>query len=1025
MKKRIMSILLMLTMVFSLIVVPNTATAVTYHDTVDTDCELAVDVLDALGIMRGYTDGSFLPYNTITKAEMASIAVKLAGVNEYSEEAPDDMELFNDMYDYEGWAAGVVAMAKTMGIARSDEDGNFNPDMSATYEDAVQMVVSALGYGHQAQSRGDTLIDYVYVGQRLGITKKLDTGIGENITRADVAKLVYAALTVDIMEPVSYSVDGTMVSYQAVEGKNALNTYFDAYEVSGIITETEYAAIDGDTTVEERQVLINDEALNIGNTDIDSYLGYYATVYVLESDDASQERTIIAYSVKNVKNNTITIKSENLEDVIYSSAEGYTFEYWLNKETDKKTKSAPTSATPLVLYNGKAVIDVNVERITPENGHIVLIDNNGDDMYDIIDIWEYELVYVFSASQTSGNVSSYYDRSEPYKFDPNSDDYHVTFLNSYGGVAQLSEIKQYSVLYVYTSLDGLEKKVVISNGKVSGTVEEIDSDGFYTINGSQYEISPAAEGMVELAISDAGVFYLDADNRIAGFEGTTVIRKNIGMFIAINDGGLRRGYQMKVLTQNSGVKIYDIASSVKVNDDKMSADEIYDLAFTDALFGTTEDPEYISNGLQRPHPSRSAFLYKVNADNEIIEMTVVGEGDGDGYLQTRQIKTAGYLYYSAGYHCLHYSQEKTVDEFGNTVGVRTYCDDKTVNFLCEEAVTKTDDNQSFYTKYMNTYWDNYNFDIYDWCYAYYYSPNGEKIDMQKTVCNFLVMADWYSDAVDSSEDTEQNRDATYYQDNTPPKFIHKITEAYDRASGEKTYRVYYFDGTSLRNGLIRPQYYWVAFNQQNGELYPNGFPVRISSDGAYIEDVAPYFDETGLPDFAKMTKVTKPIWNESTNSYVMPFQSFSQEQWRRWNYWASNSYCTRYYSGVITSIDEVVGRKLFNLAYATSASDADGDGFADSYTLGVLANERLEGTVYRLNFDRQGELESISKGSLDDIAPGQFVIIRKRAYDYSPKWEALTGYAIHEFYIISDDAASLDYFNAFYTQVQDEIVNAD
>ena len=210
MKKRIMSMLLMLTMVFSLIVVPNTATAVTYHDTVDTDCELAVDVLDALGIMRGYTDGSFLPYNTITKAEMASVAVKLAGVNEYSEEAPDDMELFNDMYDYEGWAAGVVAMAKTMGIARSDENGNFNPDMSATYEDAVQMVVSALGYGHQAQSRGDTLLDYVYVGQKLGITKKLDTGIGENITRADVAKLVYAALTVDIMAPVSYSVDGTM-----------------------------------------------------------------------------------------------------------------------------------------------------------------------------------------------------------------------------------------------------------------------------------------------------------------------------------------------------------------------------------------------------------------------------------------------------------------------------------------------------------------------------------------------------------------------------------------------------------------------------------------------------------------------------------------------------------------------------------------------------------------------------------------------------------------------------------------------
>ncbi|MBQ8001987.1 MAG: hypothetical protein IJ297_00920 [Clostridia bacterium] len=695
----------------------------------------------------------------------------------------------------------------------------------------------------------------------------------------------------------------------------------------------------------------------------------------------------------------------------------------MNKDTDKKAKKVETSSTPLVLYNGKAITDVTVDLIRPENGHVVLIDNNGDDCYDIIDIWEYELVYVFSASQTSGNVSGYYDRSETYKFNPDDEDYHVTFLNTYGGVAQLSDIKQYSVLYVYESDDGLEKKVIVSNGKVSGTVSEVSADGYYTINGTEYEISPSVLGKIELAVSDTGDFYLDADNRIAGFEGTTVIRQNIGMFIAINDGGLRRGYQMKVLTQNSGVRIYDIASSVEVNDEKMTADEIYELAFTDVLFGTTEDPEYISNGLQRPHPSRSAFLYKVNSNNEIVSMTVVGENDR--YLQTRQIKTAGYLYYSAGYKCLHYSQETTVDEFGNTVGVRTYCDDKTINFLCEEAVSKTDDNQSFYTKYMNTYWDNYNYDIYDYCYAYYYSPDEEEIDMQKTVCNFLVMANWYDDSVDSTEDTEQNRDATYYQDNTPVKFIYKITAANDRASGEPTYRVYYFDGTNLRNNLIRPQYSWVAFNQQNGELYPNGFPVRISLDGSYIEDVAPYFTEASLYENAKMTKVTQPIFNESTKSYVMPFMPFYEEQWRRWNYWSSYSYCTRFYCGVVTSIDEVVGRKLFNVAAANGENVGVGADGTNTYNLNVLSNERLEGTVYRLNFDRSGNVASITRGSLDDITPGQLVLVRKRAYDTSPKWAALTGYSINEIIIISDDVSELDYLDDFYSQVESEIINAE
>ncbi|MGM9550997.1 MAG: S-layer homology domain-containing protein [Clostridia bacterium] len=1016
MKKRIMSMFIMLTMVFSLIVVPNSAVAGTYYDTVDTDCELAVDVLSALGIMGGYTDGSFLPYNTITRAEMVAVAVKLAGIDEYPETAPDDMDLFNDMYDYEGWAGGVIALAKAAGIARSDEDGNFNPDMSASYEDAMQMVVSALGYSHQAISRGDKLSDYVYVAQRLGLTKKLSTSMGQNITRGDVAKLVYAALTVDIMEAVSYSVDGTVVEYRAVEGKNALNTYFDVYEVNGIIAENEYVAIDGETTVDKKQVLINGEAFYVGSTDIGSYLGYYATVYALD-DDLTGSRTIIAYGVKNVKNNLVTIQADNIES-IEATVEGYTYNYWNDKKTDKKTKYVKTSATPLVLYNGKAVIDVQTELLKPENGYVIFIDNNGDDKYDIIDVWEYELVYVFSASQSTGSVSGYYDRTTTYKLDPTHDDYHVTLLNSQGGAAQLSDIKQYSVLYVYQSLDGLEKKVVVSNNRVKGEVTEISYDGYYTINGVEYEISPAAKGKVELAVSDTGEFYLDADMRIVGFEGTTVIRKNIGMFIAINDGGLARGYQVKVLTQNSGVKIYNLASSIKVNDDKMTSEEFYELAYTDALFGATEDPVYKSNNMARPHPSRAGFLYKVNSKDEICEVIVVGENDG--YLQTRQIKTSGYLYYSAGYKCLHYSGETTVDEYGNTVGKRTYCDDSTVNFLIEEAAVHTNDNQSFYTKYMNTYWDNYNFDIYDYCWAYYYSPDESKVDMQKTICNFLVMANWYDESVDSSEDDDQNRDATYYQDNTPPKFIQKITKAVDRNSGDPTVRVYYFDGTSVRNSLVRPQYEWVAY--LDGELYPNGYPVRISTDGSYIEDIAPYFD-TSL--YANMMDMVNPIYNATTETKLMPFQPFYQEQWRKWNYWASYTYCTRYYCGMITSIDEVVGRKLFSMAYATGGSISKENPAESTYSLSVLSNERLEGTVYKVNYDRDGYFDSITKGSLEDITPGQLVLVRKRAYDTSPKWTALTGYAVHEIYILGDDVAELDHLEGFYNQVMEEIMGVE
>lgn len=1041
MKKRILSIVTVLAMVFSLAVIPHgTAMAADYYDTEGLDCELAVDVLSALGIMNGYTDGSFQPYNTITRAELAAIAVKLAGVDVsgFTAASPEG-EQFNDMYGYDGWAAAVIQTAHTMGIAKGDADGNFNPDMSATYDDAMQMIVCALGYEGQALSRGGSLSDYCFVATKLGITKKAGCVSGQNISRGGVANVVYAALTVDLMQVVAYYENGTIYKSEAVDGENALNTYFDVNEVKGIVTETEYAAVDGETTVEEGEVYINQEVFDVGGTDIADYLGYYVRAYALDSDDSISNRTIIAFSVKNVKNNTLTIKDENIESM-EKTANGYSYKYWVDPDNDKNPKTAKVSATPRVLYNGKAVSNVTDEIFIPDYGEVILIDNDGDDRYDIIDVREYSLVYVFSASQSTGNISNYYDLSTTIKLDPNDDDYHVTFLNAYGSTASLGDIKQYSVLYYYESLDKEEKRVIISNNKVTGEITEITGDDTIVVNGSEYDISPAAKARLDLSVSDSGDFYLDADGRVAAFDGMTVIKRNIGMFIAINDGGLARGYQIKVLTQNSGVRIFDLASTVEVNDTKMSASQVYDLAFTDALFGRLRGYDY-NDSMKRADPARAGFLYKVNSKEEICAITVVGEGEGDGYLQTRQIGTSGALYYSKGYKVLHYSGETVQDEYGAWVGKRTYCDDKTVSFMMDEAASQTDDNINFYTKMISSYWDNFNFrasENYDGVFAYYYSSDGDAVDMQKTVCNFLVMVDYYQYDSDDS-DPERSLDAQEGGDNRMMKFIQKIVPAYDSVSKEETYRVYYFDGTSLKNNLIRPkdakgvnnggraQVQYIK-NDAANPIYPQGYPVRIALDGGYIEDIWPFFNDEPVSRVPMLDQL-KTEKNDITGELVMQWSPFFQSQKMQWAHesWGGQygDYTTEMYLGMVTSVDEVVGNKLFSLAYSTSPKPT----FAAN--INIHSNERLEGDVYWVNYNREGELESFKKGSLDDIAPGQLVWVRRRAYDVSPNWTGLTTYRVHEIYILADSVEDLDYLNSpdsaeygmgkFYKLVQEKI----
>ncbi|MCD8049981.1 MAG: S-layer homology domain-containing protein [Clostridia bacterium] len=1007
MKRKCLSFMLVLAMICSLIVAPQTAvTAATYYDTDGLDCELAVDVLAALGIMSGYSDGSFLPYNTVTRAEMAQIALKLAGVSDYPLTASDEAEQFADMYGYDGWASGVVAIAAALGIAKGDDDGNFNPDDPATYDDAVQMVVCALGYEFQALGRGGELSDYVYVGRRLGITKKLSTSSGQNITRADVAKLVYAALTVDLVQKVSYSSDGTIAKMESVEGENALNTYFDVNEVDGIVTETEYAATDGETTLDEDEVMINNEVFDVGATNISDYLGYYVEAYALDGDESGDNRIIIAFSVESVKNNTLTIDAEDIDSVT-SVSSGYQYSYWTNKSTDTKTKTAKTSSTPRVLYNGKSTNDVTLDLLQPDYGSVVLIDNNGDDKYDIIDVWEYELVYVFSASTTTGSVSNYYDMTTTYKFDPDDDDYHVTFLNSNGTSASLSDIDQYSILYVYESDDGEEKKVIISNASVTGSVSQIDDGDKYVINGVEYEISPAAESRVDLSVSDTGTFYLDPDGRIAAFDGVSTIRQNVGMFIAINDGGLSRGVQVKLLTQNNGVQIYNLAGSVTVNGVSMSDDEFYENAYTDVLFGTRTGDSYLNAaGLTRPDPSRAGFLYKLNSKDEIYDVVVVGDGDGDGYLQRRQIGTSSYLYYNSSRHALHYSQEYLQDSNGNYYGVRTYVQDSTVVFNDDESSSNTDDNDSYWVTQMGSYYNNYEFrnSTYDFIYAYYYSADGSEVDMQTTICNFLVMTDWYDNSDSGDNDSSRNGAGVEYGANPAPIFIYKISDAYDSSKSDETYRVYYFEGTNLKNALIRPQYAEVNRAQfDDDEWGKNGFPVRMAWDGSYIEDIKPYYSDPHT-SFADMTDT---YYNETTGEYVMKWAPFFQNTGRYWTTDSSSWNYMRYYLGMVTSVDDVAGNKLFTVTYSTSASPSS------TSDIGIRQNERLEGTIYRVNYDREGKISSISSGSTSDVMPGQLVLFRLRqdSGDSTRYWTSYT-YSIIEIYILADDANELDYLNS-------------
>ena len=99
----------------------------------------AVSTLCHMGVLGGYSDGTFRPNAPITRAEFAKIAVSFAQINGFSEYG-----YFTDV-DSSDWYAPYVDAAKSVGLIEGYSDGSFKPENKITRAEACTIVNRVLG----------------------------------------------------------------------------------------------------------------------------------------------------------------------------------------------------------------------------------------------------------------------------------------------------------------------------------------------------------------------------------------------------------------------------------------------------------------------------------------------------------------------------------------------------------------------------------------------------------------------------------------------------------------------------------------------------------------------------------------------------------------------------------------------------------------------------------------------------------------------------------------------------------------
>ncbi len=240
--KKVISAVLALTLAMSSFVAMTTSAA-TFADVADTaNYAEAVNALAAVGAISGYEDGTFLPENNITRAEVTTMVV--AAVNMTADaKASGATTKFADVNEKAAWAAGYVNVGVANGWISGMSATEFAPSDNVTYAQVLSMLTRILGYGDYAVSKGGWPDGYLAAAASAGILSGVSAAANDAMTRAQVAQLIWNAVQAPKLDITTFGVTASDSLMQKLDGKNGrefrtvLSDRFNAYIFNNVIVD--------------------------------------------------------------------------------------------------------------------------------------------------------------------------------------------------------------------------------------------------------------------------------------------------------------------------------------------------------------------------------------------------------------------------------------------------------------------------------------------------------------------------------------------------------------------------------------------------------------------------------------------------------------------------------------------------------------------------------------------------------------------------------------------------------------------
>ena len=501
-----------------------------------------VNTLVALGVIEGYTDGSFRPDDTVTRAEMAKMIYTVRTGRSDASAYNDDATTFTDIGDH--WARGYIKYCNSMGIIAGHSATRFAPDATVTTQEAAKMLLVTLGYNAERAglvgagwgAKTNALAD------ENGLLEDVVNGTTQGLPRQYAAQLIYNAInapTVEWRDDAYYN-----KNLLGLENDTIGEKYMGLKETVGIMDS--FTKTDGKDTYEMTIDPVNAAESTDGVNAEDSFKNIatdysalkYQTVKVLYKEDdvvygvfATNDNTTATGLLGNLKRDGSKVK---LDSTSYSIASTNTV--YVN-DADTNTAIATWVAANA---EGKAATTGND---LDKGASVKLLSTDGSNKVSALYVTTYELAQV-------NYVGSDYLTTDAGKLD--SDDY-----------AYSSDIVKddYVVISGSENADGKQpvEKADTVEGKITsvkGSTGDVDS---VRIDGTWYDTSVLGAKNSALNIGST-VKLLLVNGYIYDVTTVTAGTEDVALVVEVGSNTQvgNKYYQARIIFADGSDKVVDI-----------------------------------------------------------------------------------------------------------------------------------------------------------------------------------------------------------------------------------------------------------------------------------------------------------------------------------------------------------------------------------------------------------------------------------------------------------------------------------